>query len=68
MRTLNVVGTTLSRLCPPYATQRTTIMASIHKDIPLNAPAPEVWDAVRDFGALHTMVVEPPVVSRGARP
>jgi hypothetical protein len=30
------------------------IMASIHKDIPIEAPAHEVWDAVRDFGALHT--------------
>jgi hypothetical protein len=29
-------------------------MASIHKDIPINAPAADVWDAVRDFGALHT--------------
>jgi hypothetical protein len=29
-------------------------MASIYKDIPINAPAPDVWDAVRDFGALHT--------------
>jgi len=29
-------------------------MASIHKDIPLAAPADDVWDAVRDFGALHT--------------
>ncbi len=32
-------------------------MASIHKDIGLNAPAHEVWDAVRDFGALHTRLV-----------
>jgi len=32
-------------------------MASIHKDIPINAPAHEVWDAVRDFGALHTRLV-----------
>ena len=32
-------------------------MASIHKDIPLNSPAREVWDAVRDFGALHTRLV-----------
>jgi hypothetical protein len=32
-------------------------MASIQKDIPLNAPAHEVWDAVRDFGALHTRLV-----------
>ena len=28
-------------------------MASIHKDIPINASADTVWDAVRDFGALH---------------
>jgi hypothetical protein len=32
-------------------------MASIHKDIPLDAPADQVWDAVRDFGALHTRLV-----------
>src|ERR1700744_580488 len=32
-------------------------MASIHKDIPITAPAHEVWDAVRDFGALHTRLV-----------
>src|SRR3954452_18451019 len=31
-------------------------MASIHNDIPLNAPARDVWDAVRDFGALHRRV------------
>jgi hypothetical protein len=29
-------------------------MASIHKDILIDAPAHEVWDAVRDFGAVHT--------------
>ena len=28
-------------------------MASIHNDILINAPARDVWDAVRDFGALH---------------
>jgi fructose-1,6-bisphosphatase/sedoheptulose 1,7-bisphosphatase-like protein len=32
-------------------------MASIHKDIAIPAPAHEVWDAVRDFGALHTRLV-----------
>ena len=32
-------------------------MASIHKNIPIDAPAHEVWDAVRDFGALHTRLV-----------
>jgi carbon monoxide dehydrogenase subunit G len=28
-------------------------MASIHKDIPISAPTDAVWDAVRDFGAVH---------------
>jgi carbon monoxide dehydrogenase subunit G len=28
-------------------------MASIRKDIPINAHPDEVWDAVRDFGAVH---------------
>jgi Polyketide cyclase / dehydrase and lipid transport len=32
-------------------------MASIHKDIPIQAPAHTVWNAVRDFGALHTRLV-----------
>ena len=32
-------------------------MASIRKDIPLPAPAADVWDAVRDFGALHRRLV-----------
>ena len=32
-------------------------MASIHKNIAIDAPAHEVWDAVRDFGALHTRLV-----------
>jgi len=32
-------------------------MTSICKDIPLDAPAVEVWDAVADFGALHTRLV-----------
>src|ERR1700730_8115031 len=29
-------------------------MASIHKDIPIDAHPDHVWDAVRDFGAVHT--------------
>ncbi|MBR0869992.1 SRPBCC family protein [Bradyrhizobium tropiciagri] len=29
-------------------------MASIYKDIPIDAPADHVWDALRDFGAVHT--------------
>src|SRR5271154_1279920 len=28
-------------------------MASIYKDIPIDAPPDAVWDAVRDFGAVH---------------
>ena len=28
-------------------------MASIHKEIPIEARAEEVWAAVRDFGAVH---------------
>ena len=32
-------------------------MASIHNDVPLNAPARDVWDEVRDFGALHRRLV-----------
>src|SRR6266446_7601340 len=32
-------------------------MASIHKDIPIQAPAHDVWDAVRDFGALRAKLV-----------
>jgi hypothetical protein len=29
-------------------------MASIHKDISIDAHPDDVWDAVRDFGAVHT--------------
>lgn len=32
-------------------------MASITKRVSLGAPAEQVWDAVRDFGALHTRLV-----------
>ena len=28
-------------------------MASIHKDIPIDASPADVWAAVRDFGAVH---------------
>src|ERR1700760_4148103 len=33
-----------------------TTMASIYKDIPLDARADDVWTAVRDFGAVHRRV------------
>jgi carbon monoxide dehydrogenase subunit G len=32
-------------------------MASIHKHITINKPAEQVWDAMRDVGALHTRLV-----------
>ena len=32
-------------------------MASIHKDIIIDAKPSDVWDAVRDFGAVHTRLV-----------
>jgi carbon monoxide dehydrogenase subunit G len=32
-------------------------MASIRKEIQIDAPPDHVWDAVRDFGALHTRLV-----------
>ena len=32
-------------------------MASIHKDIPIDAHPADVWAAVRDFGALHRRLV-----------
>jgi hypothetical protein len=28
-------------------------MASLHKDIPIDAHSDEVWAAVRDFGSVH---------------
>jgi carbon monoxide dehydrogenase subunit G len=32
-------------------------MATLHKEIVLDAPAGQVWEAVRDVGALHTRLV-----------
>jgi hypothetical protein len=32
-------------------------MASIHKDIPIDAQPGDVWAAVRDFGAVHQRLV-----------
>ena len=32
-------------------------MASIHKDIPIDASPADVWAAVRDFGSLHQRLV-----------
>lgn len=32
-------------------------MASIHKQLALAVPAEQVWDALRDVGALHTRLV-----------
>src|SRR5262252_7954170 len=43
-------------------------MASIRKDIPLDTSAEEVWDAVRDIGALHTRLVPGFVVDTKLEP
>jgi carbon monoxide dehydrogenase subunit G len=43
-------------------------MASIRKEIPLDARAEEVWDAVRDLGALHTRLVPGFVVDTKLEP
>jgi Polyketide cyclase / dehydrase and lipid transport len=32
-------------------------MGSVRKELAVNAKAEDVWDAVRDFGALHTRLV-----------
>ena len=32
-------------------------MATIHKEISISAPADQVWDAVRDVGAIHERLV-----------
>jgi uncharacterized protein YndB with AHSA1/START domain len=32
-------------------------VASIHREILIDAPPEQVWDAARDVGALHTRLV-----------
>src|SRR3979411_1491108 len=39
-------------------------MASIHKDIPIDAHADDVWAAVRDFGAGHRRLAPGVVLDR----
>ena len=43
-------------------------MASIRNEIPLDARAEDVWDAVRDLGALHTRLVPGFVVDTKLEP
>src|SRR5215470_7571634 len=43
-------------------------MASIRKEIPLDARAEDVWEAVRDIGALHTRLVPGFVVATKLEP
>jgi carbon monoxide dehydrogenase subunit G len=43
-------------------------MASIRNEIPLGARAEDVWDAVRDIGALHTRLVPGFVVDTKLEP
>jgi hypothetical protein len=33
-------------------------MASIHKEVSIDAPADHVWDAIRDVGSIHTRLAQ----------
>jgi hypothetical protein len=33
-------------------------MASIHKEVLIDAPANHIWDAIRDVGAIHTRLAQ----------
>jgi carbon monoxide dehydrogenase subunit G len=37
-------------------------MASVHKEVQIDRPAAEVWDAIRDVGAIHTRLARDFVV------
>lgn len=50
-----MVGTL--RFAHPTKPNKEFIMASIHKEIIIDADPADVWDALRDFGALHTRLV-----------
>src|SRR5689334_16673892 len=50
-----MVGTL--RFAHPTNPTRRITMASIHKEIIIDASPADVWDALRDFGALHTRLV-----------
>jgi hypothetical protein len=43
------------RVC--YAATKGSAMATLHKDVFILAPLDQVWDAIRDIGALHTRLV-----------
>ena len=43
-------------------------MATIRKEIPVNASADQAWDAIRDIGALHTRLVPGFVVDTKLEP
>src|SRR5882724_1375408 len=48
---------TKNRIDALSPTRKTKTMASIHKDIPIDAQPADVWAAVRDFSAVHTRLV-----------
>lgn len=51
----------------PFAGQGDGIVATIYKEILIDAPADHVWDALRDFGALHVRLVPGFVVAAEMR-
>jgi hypothetical protein len=48
---------TKNQIDVPSFSRKTKTMASIHKDIPIDASPADVWAAVRDFGNPHRRLV-----------
>ncbi len=55
---LSYVGTASNPSVPAAPRKGDDEMGSIRKELELELPAEDVWDAVRDFGALHSRLVQ----------
>ena len=55
---LSYVGTASNPSVPAAPRKGDDEMGSIRKELELDLPAEDVWDAVRDFGAIHTRLVQ----------
>jgi carbon monoxide dehydrogenase subunit G len=49
-------GSSSAPLLPPGTLKKETSMASIYKEITIDAPLDHVWAAIRDFGAVQHLV------------